>query len=154
MTRIPTTLAALLLAAQTLVVASTFFAVEADARIVSVADDGNRIVAALREFHREQARWPSDLGELVPKYLDRIPEPDYGRPGWRYVAEAPAPRPSRQGAQLRLDVSPEMLVDGPSSPSDEFVLSRSWGGGPNDPRLYFDGLTGCWRLSVSQRCWH
>jgi hypothetical protein len=159
MTRIPTTLGTLLLAAQTLVVASTFLAVEADVRIVTAVDDGNRIVHALRDFHRDQARWPRRLGELVPKYLDRIPEPDDGRPGWRYAADAPAPSPSgnkgtvNKGTVLRLEISPETLVDAPPSRPDEFVLSRSWGSGPKEPQLYFDAGTGCWRMPLSQRCW-
>jgi len=56
----------------------------APARIRQSIDDGDRIVAMTLRFKREHGRYPTTLGELVPKYLPEIRPPSAGTREWHY----------------------------------------------------------------------
>jgi hypothetical protein len=47
-------------------------------------DEGNRIVAAIEKFKKTEGKYPDNLTALVPKYIDKIPEPHWGANRWGY----------------------------------------------------------------------
>ncbi len=53
-------------------------------------DKGNKIIAALEEYYKDNGFYPQELDELVPKYLLEIEEPGFVitvRPEFQYKAE-------------------------------------------------------------------
>jgi hypothetical protein len=45
---------------------------------------GNIVIQALVEYHADHSNFPNQIDELVPKYLDEIPRPDWGLRAWTY----------------------------------------------------------------------
>jgi hypothetical protein len=77
---------------------------------------GNRIVAALDAYARDNLGYPSDLDLLVPKYLPGIPPPLAGDRQWKYTTNANA-----SGFDL--------VFEGPSDNHPSFIYSsttNSW----------------------------
>lgn len=54
---------------------------------VTVQQPGNAIIAALQRYRSEQGSYPVSLEELVPRYLDDMPQPLWGERKWRYLRE-------------------------------------------------------------------
>jgi len=50
-------------------------------------EKGNIIIAALTKYKSEEGKYPENLQELVPKYLNPVPDPDWGTNEWFYVYE-------------------------------------------------------------------
>ena len=48
---------------------------------------GTGLVVACQRFERERGRWPAELSELVPDYLEAVPRDPYDGTGFRYSAE-------------------------------------------------------------------
>ncbi len=48
---------------------------------------GTGLVVACQRFARERGRWPAELSELVPDYLEAVPRDPYDGAGFRYSAE-------------------------------------------------------------------
>lgn len=47
---------------------------------------GTGLVVACQRFARERGRWPAELSELVPDYLEAVPRDPYDGAGFRYSA--------------------------------------------------------------------
>ncbi len=45
-----------------------------ESRIKTLKESGKKIIDALEVYHKEKGAYPSDLKELVPVYLERIPD--------------------------------------------------------------------------------
>lgn len=45
---------------------------------------GDRIVDALEQYHQTHGKYPSELSELVPEFLDYLESPTGGEPEWFY----------------------------------------------------------------------
>ena len=50
-------------------------------------ENGARIVQAVEAFAASSARVPDSLAELVPKYLNSVPEPRWGDDAWEYTVD-------------------------------------------------------------------
>ena len=46
---------------------------------------GNIIVRALKKYEQNEGTYPSNLQSLVPKYIERIPKPNWGVNYWDYT---------------------------------------------------------------------
>lgn len=48
---------------------------------------GNEIVEALKTYHADCGHYPSELKELVPKYLNELKQPTWGAKAWYYLPQ-------------------------------------------------------------------
>lgn len=46
---------------------------------------GDRIVQALNEVHRDYEVYPQALEQIVPAYIESVPEPGWGKNQWHYI---------------------------------------------------------------------
>lgn len=53
-------------------------------RIKESSRQGDIVVAALEKYHADNGRYPKNLDELVPKYLQEMPLPTWGLREWFY----------------------------------------------------------------------
>jgi hypothetical protein len=79
-------LAALLVTAECLCFLGAGFTVDTDARIRATVAAGETVVAALQAYRQEHAGLPARIEDLVPRYLQFIPQPVYGAKTWDFTS--------------------------------------------------------------------
>lgn len=45
---------------------------------------GNLVVRALEQYHADRGQYPTTLSELVPDFIDTVPQPTWGLKKWEY----------------------------------------------------------------------
>lgn len=78
-------------------------------------EDGKRIVAAMQDYRNTYGRYPNELSELEPKWIECIPVPNWGTRVWAY----------------------EVYEDG----QDAFLAVSKDGGYPS---IYYDSRSDSW----------
>lgn len=101
---------AALQARKDLVLINTFIDNDQEARMKTTRLALNRVVAAIGRYKEQHGEYPASLNELVPTYLDKIPEASWGHPffyrayvGQPIVTITPKRGPARQLFNSKLD---------------------------------------------------
>jgi hypothetical protein len=47
--------------------------------------DGDKVISALKHYRADENKYPPQLEQLVPKYIDKIPAPLVGNRTWQYL---------------------------------------------------------------------
>ena len=78
------------------------------AQEAALRDDLHELRKAIDDFYADKQRYPSDLSELVPGYMRKIPsDPITKQPDWDIVQDQPA-NPDEQA-----DTNPDAATKGP-----------------------------------------
>jgi general secretion pathway protein G len=83
-------------------------------RVAALKSDLGAMRAAIKDFHKDNGRYPYSLYELVPKYIRRVPaDPMTGATDWRLVTEE------------RVEASSDFTTGGGAKPKAVIIDVRS-----------------------------
>jgi hypothetical protein len=144
---VPLSLAALLVSAECLCVLGAGFTVDTDARIRATVAAGETVVAALEAYRQEHGRLPHHIEQLVPRYLQFIPQPVYGAASWDFAA---VPDSIPGDGPMAIEVPVIAQPAGVPRPSYSLSVHLDGAGSRAALRRSPDG---CWRLPEVPTCW-
>ncbi|HZU53622.1 MAG TPA: hypothetical protein VFF77_06980 [Holophagaceae bacterium] len=101
---------AALQAQKDLVLINTFIENDQDARLKGTRLAMNRVTSALSRYKDQRGEYPASLNDLVPGYIDKVPQASWGHPffyrayvGQPIVTITPKRGPARQLFNTKLD---------------------------------------------------